>query len=234
MKKTMKKTLLFAAIIFTSLSFVACSNEDELNPAKAEAQATGVWVDSRDQQVYAWVQYGKQQWITTNFAYHVDGDTIYEGYSETEAERTQNLRDFGRLYTHAQALAIVPQEGGWRLPSDQDWQALEQHMGMSGRDAGRTDWRGNIAPLILSIGTQRQTPLNLLLGGYYTDHTIMGTSGFRFKDAAGYYWSSTADTQKEGEYYFYRRFFYNRSDVYRQSMEPTAQRLSVRLVRDVE
>ncbi|MDD7304180.1 MAG: fibrobacter succinogenes major paralogous domain-containing protein [Bacteroidaceae bacterium] len=227
----MKTSFLTAAILVAPLFLAAC-NENEPDTAKAEPQATGEWTDSRDNHVYFWVQYGNQQWTTTNLAYHVAGDTIYEGYSNSAAERAQNLADFGRLYTHAQALQAVPAEGGWRLPTDKDWQELEQYMGMSARDAARTDWRGNIASLVLSIGTQRKTPLNLLLGGYFTGHTIMGTSGFRFKDAAGYYWTATRDTQKEGEYYFYRRLFYNRADIYRQSMEPTAQRLSVRLVRD--
>ena len=42
------------------------------------------------------------------------------------------------------------------------------------------------------------------------------------------------DDSKEGEYYYYRKLYYDSSQVYRQSMEAEAEMLSVRFVRDVK
>jgi uncharacterized protein (TIGR02145 family) len=39
-----------------------------------------------------------------------------------------DLETFGNLYTYEQALALAPE--GWRLPTDEDWQKLEQAMGI--------------------------------------------------------------------------------------------------------
>ena len=60
---------------------------------------------------------------------------------------------------------------------------------------------------------------------------IMATSGWRFKGSQAFFWTSTHDDAKAGDYYFYRKFTYNNDAIYRQSMEPAANKLSVRYVR---
>ena len=129
-----------------------------------------------------------------------------------------------------QAKAACPD--GWRLPSDEDWQRLETALGMSAGDAATDGWRGNIASSMLSVYDDH-SDLNLLLGGYFFLH--VGYFGnWRYMGTYGYYWTSTPDSSKEGEYYYVRKLSYAHSEVCRMSMEPTSYKLSVRYVRDAQ
>ena len=214
------KSMIWVLMTLICMGFLsACDDKEDEVPAKVPATSTGTFVDERD---------GSQ-----NFAY-TDGlsdVTIYLDYDEHEANPSskRNLAKYGRLYSFGAAKRLCPE--GWRLPTDEDWQSLEQQLGMSAGDAAKREWRGNIMHNMVSL-YEDPCDLNLLLGGYYTTHTIMSTSGWRFMGNYGFYWTSSKDPQKEGEYYFYRKFFYNRNEVFRESMETEGQYLSVRYVRD--
>lgn len=109
--------------------------------------------------------------------------------------------------------------------------SLEKALGMSQADADADEWRGTVTGQLMRQSSEG-TLLNMLMAGYYTQHTIMSTSGYRFMGSYGFYWTATADPSKEGDYYFYRKLYYQSSQVYRQSMEPDANKLSVRYVRN--
>ena len=128
------------------------------------------------------------------------------------------------------ALEACPE--GWRVPTDADWQNLECCLGMSPDEAAKMDWRGNIAHRMFSLEDD-PCDLNLRLGGYWTTNINMGRSPYRMMGLFGYYWSSSLDEQKEGMYYLYRKFAYNRNEVCRQSIESEKVKLYVRYVRDV-
>jgi len=222
-------------VLSCTIPLVSCSDDDDDVPAKVKASATGTFTDERDGQVYNWVRYGNLEWMAQNFAYTDDGTdvTIYLDYDERESNVTtpRSLQKYGRLYSYGAAMRLCPE--GWRLPTDADWQNLEQQLGMSAADTNKREWRGNIMHNMVSL-YEDYCDLNLLLGGYYTTHTIMGTSGWRFMGNYGFYWTSSRDEEKGGEYYFYRKFLYNRNEVYRESMEMEGQKLSVRYVRDAK
>ena len=228
------KSMIWVMMTLICMGFLsACDDKEDEVPAKVPATSTGTFVDERDGLVYNTVRYGNLEWMAQNFAY-TDGlsdVTIYLDYDEHEANPSskRNLAKYGRLYSFGAAKRLCPE--GWRLPTDEDWQSLEQQLGMSAGDAAKREWRGNIMHNMVSL-YEDPCDLNLLLGGYYTTHTIMSTSGWRFMGNYGFYWTSSKDPQKEGEYYFYRKFFYNRNEVFRESMETEGQFLSVRYVRD--
>ena len=232
------KYRLLLCILVGGLCLTACHDDDEA-PSPVAAETRGTFTDPRDNETYGWVRYAGLDWMTENYRYNIQDDvnsTIYLDADENGSSNagnnpnsTRNLARYGRLYTLSGAQTACPD--GWRIPTDTDWQQLEQALGLSADDAATDGWRGNIAPLMLSIyGTERD--LNILLGGYYATNTLQ--RGWRFMGAYGYYWSSTPDPQKEGEYYYVRKFTYARNEVCRMSMEPSSYKLSVRYVRNAQ
>jgi uncharacterized protein (TIGR02145 family) len=137
---------------------------------------------------YPTVQIGTQIWtasnvsiVPTGFNEGADGNpgeyyTYYFGGGGTAADED------GYYYTWAAALNVCP--AGWRLPSDQDWQDLEQELGMPENTLTRDGYYDSWSAYT-GVGTQ-------LLAG--------GTSGFNAKFAGqpqgkrgdyAYFWSST-------------------------------------------
>jgi len=215
-----------------------CSKDDEEGSAVA-ATNKGTFTDARDGQQYGYATFGGLDWMTENARYDINDDvnsTTYLDSDENGATGTPNygsMRNvplYGRLYTLEGAKKACPD--GWRLPTDADWQRLEQVFGMSADESASDGWRGNNAHHMLVLYDQ-QNDLNLRLGGYYFQHA--GYNGnWLYMGAMGYYWSATADTSKVGEFYYVRKFAYNRPEVCRLSMEPTTYKLSVRYVRDAQ
>ena len=235
-----RNTIIFVSLLCLVMGtvFVACSSDDD-DPDKVTAERKGTFTDPRDGQQYGYVTYAGLDWMAENARYDIKDDvnsSIYldadeSGFtSNMNAASTRNLQRYGRLYTLEGAKAACPD--GWRLPTDEDWQRLEITLGMSASEAAEEDWRGNVAKSMLSI-YQDSSDLNLLLGGYFFLHA--GVSGsWRFMGTYGYYWTSTADKNKVGEYYYVRKLTYTKSAVCRMSMEPTSYKLSVRYVRNAQ
>ncbi|MBN2699345.1 MAG: PKD domain-containing protein [Bacteroidales bacterium] len=106
---------------------------------------TDTLVDLRDAgRVYQTVKIGDQWWMSENLAYlpavnppadgSEDGDGTdpyyyvygYEGYSVTEAEKTENYKTYGVLYNYVAARDACP--AGWHLPTDEEWTILENYL----------------------------------------------------------------------------------------------------------
>lgn len=225
-----------ASLFAILLLFMAgsCSNNDnklpEIKPAK-----TGTFTDPRDNYEYHWVQIGDLQWTVENSHYHTGEltDTIYQddGHGGSPAYSDKNLASYGYLYTYKGALAAVPE--GWRLPTDEDWNKLEMALGTSADDVVKKGWRGTYAGTLLQQ-QEEGTMLHLQMGGYYTTYLPSYGAGYKYMSVYGFFWSSTKDTSKDGDYYFYRKLIYNSSQVFRESMEMGSNYLSVRFVRDAQ
>ena len=228
----MKFYNIILAISFALLTG-ACADKDEVKP-EVIPDGQGQYTDSRNGTTYGWVRFAGLEWMTSNLQYDtgdVTNCTAYQPYgwqSGTELS-LENVKKHGYLYTLEGAQQAVPE--GWRIPSDEDWQALESALGMSQKELSEKGWRGsNTSEILQQVGTGSQ--LNVKLSGYFTPYTIMGTIGYRFMGAYGFYWTSSADKDKLGSYYFYRKLVYNSGQVYRESIEPEKAMLSLRLVRN--
>lgn len=209
--------------LLLAFSFGACSDDNEttieVNPTNS-----GSFVDERDGYTYHWVEINGVQWTIENAHYDTGDETNCKPYSSDE----RSIEKYGLLYTYSGAQEAVPE--GWSLPSDQDWKELEMALGMSAEEADQTGWRGSVTGELMKQSGEG-TQLAMQMAGYVMPYTTMGTDETRYMSVCGFFWSATADKNKSGSY-FYRKLIYNSGQVYRESMEPEMNMLSVRFVRD--
>ncbi|WP_065220468.1 MULTISPECIES: FISUMP domain-containing protein [Butyricimonas] len=241
----MKKLLYIlsvALVIFAS----GCSDDHENLPHKTP-EATGTFTDT-DGTEYKWVRYNGLDWMTSNYK---GGSPYYEStdywgddliYFEDKDLSISDFEIFGNMYTYDEANTLAPE--GWRLPTDEDWQKLEQAMGMSAQTADTRGWRG------AGVGTLLQqdesgTGINLLLGGIVCNRAGRPESFMlRHVRAYGYYWTADLDSTYTAERMaYYRRIRYNSTEIEREvtgievydywgDLYPTY--MSVRYVRDAQ
>lgn len=76
-------------------------------------------IDSRDGEIYHYVQIGDLLWLTENLRYQADDSECYEG------EET-NCETYGRLYSFEDSRIACPE--GWHLPSPKEWKSLRKVM----------------------------------------------------------------------------------------------------------
>lgn len=111
---------------------------------------------------------------------------------------------YGYLYSLEGALAALPEEGGWRLPTEEDWEKLERHLGMAESDVAReNDWRGTTEGALLKEG-EHGIGFNALFAGgkmyspsyssWYDDET------FSRKGQNAYFWTSEKIAETDSTY----------------------------------
>lgn len=98
-------------------------------------EQTGTLLDTRDGEEYNWIRIGEQVWMAENLNYDTAGAYCY-------GDNPSNCSIYGRLYKYWAAEDACPT--GWHIPSDKEWQKLEQHLGMSDNDLLLSGWRGSI------------------------------------------------------------------------------------------
>ena len=106
---------------------------------------------------YETVQIGEQCWFAENLRSenYENGDAILSNLSDSEWQSTtsgavavydedpSNVETYGRLYNWYavnDTRGMCP--GGWHVPFDLDWIAMEVSLGMDLEDANATGWRG--------------------------------------------------------------------------------------------
>lgn len=110
-----------------------------------------------------------------------------EHRQEAEEENGGYSSEYGYLYSYDAACKAVPD--GWRLPTDEDWKALERTLGMSEREIEKMDvWRGNGQGDLLKYGSDIgfQTKLG---GGNVFD--LSNSPVYIRKGENAYFWSAT-------------------------------------------
>lgn len=143
---------------------------------------------------------------------------------------------YGRLYNWyavSDIRGLGPE--GWHVPTDQEWKELEKYLGMSQREADKTNLRGTDEGGKLketgtthwkspNTGATNESGFSALPGGYRDnlgDFDDLGISAF--------FWS----TFKSISFYrFYRGLGYNTSGISSQDPYSSVVGFSVRLVKD--
>jgi len=211
-----------------------CSCDKGDDPViKVKPVKTGTFIDKRDGFVYHYAQYGDTDWMIDNGHYYINDETLCAKPVGADDEHTDIFTDkyvprYGYCYTQTGAQMACPE--GWRLPTDEDWQKLEMQYGMSMAEASSREWRGSCAYAMREV-TADSTTLGILMTGYNTTYPIMSTPDFRLFGCFGFYWTSTLDETKGNEY-FYRKFAYNRKEIWRESTEDGHVYFFVRYCRD--
>ena len=202
-----------------------------------------------DGNIYRTVKIGDQLWMAENLKVtkYLNGDVIpnvtndslwsklvsgaYASYDNND----DNIDIYGLLYNcyaveDERKLAPV----GWHIPTDEEWQELEKHLGMSQKDAdhhfGRgTDEGGKLKESAIlhwnspNTGASNQSGFSALPGG------ARGINGlFKNKHKTASFWSSS----EFGSYYaWFRLLSYNDSDIFRFNCEKLYG-YSIRCVKD--
>ncbi|CDA83810.1 putative uncharacterized protein [Bacteroides sp. CAG:754] len=196
-------------------------------------------VADTDGNVYNWVRIGDLQWTTSNARngtdmcdlQYFDGWDYVDAFSESKKEelRKDYIPVYGNLMSYEDALASAPE--GWRLPSDEDWQALERMLGMADTDS--KGWRGKDSAFKMMEETGG-TELALRIGGICTWKAVYGWMELEldYVKEYGYYWTSTIDpSYTDHEAAYYRKLCFGRGSVERQC-GTTDKLMNVRWVRD--
>ena len=222
------------------LTLAACSSDDDATRIKPTASGS---VTDSDGNEYKWVRLGGLDWTTSNA---LNGPTMCDLYyitswgsksnffssSEKTALKSDYIPVYGNLMSYEEAVKSAPE--GWRLPTDDDWKALERALGMGGVDA--KGWRGTSQASIMSEGDDG-SGLSLCYGGailFTTESTALHYM-MEYEKIAGYYWTATIDNPSEdSKTAFTRKIIVGKGSVERQSMRVDNRYLSVRWVRDAK
>lgn len=126
------------------------------------SQTTGTLTDPRDGQVYQTVRIENREWTAQNMNFRTSHSWCY-------GNNADNCLKYGRLYAYRDALKACPP--GWRLPFDEEWDALIQHVGE------------NVAASKLK--TTGDSGFNVLLAGLRYDY-----GEFNHIGEYAYFWSN--------------------------------------------
>lgn len=116
---------------------------------------------------------------------------------KAEASNGGYVADNGYLYSYEGAAKAVPEEGGWRVPTDADWQKLETALGMSPAESSQLNaWRGYGLGYPMSKG-----------GSVGFDVVMSGCQGYQRTNAdlfinkgdCAYFWTSDKSSYSQEE-----------------------------------
>ena len=113
-----------------------------------------LFVDSRDMQIYPTAKIGKQVWFASNLNFSARASWCYND--------TRNCDATGRLYTWESARNSCP--AGWHLPAEDEWGALEMHLGMKSEEVSKIGPRGTDEGF--KLGSSGKSGFNALIAGY--------------------------------------------------------------------
>jgi len=174
----------------------------------------GSFTDSRDKKKYGTIKIGDQTWMSENLNYEAGGKC----YGNEPA----NCTKYGRLYDWKTALSVCPK--GWHLPSDNEWQVLEDLAGgdeVAGKKfKARSGWESDQGKS--GNGTDIYGFSALPGGGGDSDGSFYGVG------KGGCWWSGTEYNASRA---YYRGMLYNYANVSR-SYNDKSVLFSVRCVQD--
>lgn len=160
--------------------------------------------DNRDGKIYKIVKIGNQVWMAENLAYKPSIGNYWAPDNDQS-----NVAKYGYLYDWETAKQIAPK--GWHLPTKQEFKALLNNLGGSGKQAYEALTKGG------------NSGLNILFGGWRDDNSSYEGEG----DHANF-WSATKYDDTHA-WYCYLHTINKSAGMYKDSK---SVRFSVRLIRD--
>jgi uncharacterized protein (TIGR02145 family) len=253
------------AFAVSAVNGVGEGNLSAVTPAKPEVTGSDLWIvtgttlTDPDNNTYTTVTIGNQVWTVENLkttkynnglaiTYVPDSLAWYNLYTSSSTmgaycyyeNNAANWAKYGALYNwyavNTGKLAPV----GWHVPTDADWDTLQNYLIAKGYNwdgtttgnkiakslAAKTDWSSyTFAGTIGNdLGKNNASGFSALPGGYrYCD------GYFIFQSYIGYWWSAT---EIDPPFAFYRYLYYNYESLYRYS-DGKGCGFSVRLLRDL-
>ncbi len=160
-------------------------------------------IDTRDGEIYGYVQIGDLLWLTENLRYLAPDSECYEGIDD-------NCETYGRLYSFEDSRTACPE--GWHLPSPKEWKSLRKVM--RSRKADKIivpgEWEGEEFS-----GTTNELGLSILPGGRKDEKGPANReSEFGEQGISSSYWLD------DGEYHWHIRWgkshIHKHGDISRQ------------------
>jgi uncharacterized protein (TIGR02145 family) len=158
----------------------------------AESQEGKYLTDSRDGKKYKIVKIGTQTWMAENLNYSGKNDDIGSCYEKNP----KNCEKYGRLYDGNTAMKACP--AGWHLPSDKEWDILENFAGgqkIAGKKLKTKNGWNNRDDGSSGNGTD-DFGFSALPGGSFGDY-----GRFDYVGRIGLWWNSS----ESGSYYSHSR-----------------------------
>jgi uncharacterized protein (TIGR02145 family) len=241
--KNLSLVISFLVIIFLA----GC----ETNPDPEKVPETGTVTDAEGN-IYNTVKIGNQWWMSENLKTkkYTDRSSIQNitdssgwvnnttgAYCIYENGNTQSPAP-GLLYNW---FALNNDAGlapaGWHIPTDNEWQQLEQATGMSGAEASLNGWRGSKEGEKLKVASpsgwtifenvwgNNEMGFTALAGGCRLPNATFGQPGLY---ATGFWWTFSESSPEEA---LYRYLDYKNSDIFR-SHDSKRYGFSVRCVKN--
>ncbi|MDR2581217.1 MAG: hypothetical protein LBC85_09530 [Fibromonadaceae bacterium] len=213
MNTTTKPVFLAAIFIAIALTF-SCSSSNGNGDVPSSSSNGGSsssssldsdsFVDTRDNQIYKWVEIGNQIWMAENLNYNAEGSQCFDNDAS-------NCATYGRLYSWATALDLAPNcnsstcasqiqayhQGvcppGWHLATYDDWTTLTNFAG---------DFSVAGTKLKATTGWVADEGWDLIPG---TDDfgfsALPGGTGIGMIGTWGYWWTATENSFSAGGAY---------------------------------
>jgi uncharacterized protein (TIGR02145 family) len=202
--------------------------------------------------VYKTVKIGDQWWMAENLKVKMYRDGTFLQNIENENDWSNAMIGAYCIYENGHApspppgllynwFAINNSKGlapdGWHIPTDDEWQKLEQSIGMSGADAMRNGWRGTKEGDKLKVASPNgwtefenvwstnESGFTALAGGCRLPNATYGQPALF---STGFWWTTTESNPDEA---YYRYLDYKNSNVFRNH-DSKRYGFSVRCVKD--
>jgi uncharacterized protein (TIGR02145 family) len=159
----------------------AATQEAVVAEPKAAEVVKGSFTDTRDKKTYKTVKIGEQVWMAENLNYEAKDSKCYDN-------KPDNCQKYGRLYDWETAKKACP--SGWHLPSDEEWEVLENFAGGLGYLKATNGWDEDTG----GYGNDKFGFSALPGGRYgYFDPEAGGDLDFLSVGNFGGWWSSTGN-----------------------------------------
>jgi uncharacterized protein (TIGR02145 family) len=193
----------------------------EFNPAEERCSAGkvkkyGTFTDSRDGQIYKWVEIGAQTWMAENLNYtSASGSWCYDNLESY-------CNKYGHFYDWNTAMAACP--AGWHLPNNEEWTTLVDFVG--GENAAVVKLKAKTGWNVSGTTGTDDYGFSALPGGQYQNYNNI--HGFYDAVMNANWWTATQYDSSSA----YRRYLFTAADNVGESSRYKSYGFSVRCIKD--